>query len=480
MGSSVIPPLPPGFTLDSRPTAPSGGGGVPPLPPGFRLDAPAAVPTAQPSWIDALSARWDAAAPRREGAAKAVAGMLTGVYDLPTDVLNVVSGERRPTAREALAVDPSNPTAPNITPTPDEEGGYTAANVAAFLAPTPAGKGPLAAAALAAAQAGLTARVQGASGSDVAQAAALSAAGPVVAAGARRAAPIVQRAAEVQYGRALNATTRPLKEQSARIVPELLNRQVRGSLETLAETGRTNAAMEGQAISRAYTEASNAGMQSRTAPILKDLDKVKQRFFARSNAGTPIPANPAAIAKVEAIQELVRQFGPTARPDQLWAMRKNIDDIVEAAGGFSGPVTRGTTKAIQREARTAMQRELNKAHPDIVALNAEFSLWKGLEDVATATIKRKEGQSGIVEMGIRGSIGTAGGLLLGDHDPKWAGVGFILGAVTKHPLYRTVSASEKARLAHALSQGNADEASRLLTRALAGFSASDGSPRRTP
>lgn len=35
MGSQVVPPLPPGFTLDGSPAS---GGGLPPLPPGFRLD----------------------------------------------------------------------------------------------------------------------------------------------------------------------------------------------------------------------------------------------------------------------------------------------------------------------------------------------------------------------------------------------------------------------------------------------------------
>lgn len=47
---SVIPPLPPGFTLDQPTTA-----SMPPLPPGFALDQPPAAPTADAEMLDLLS-----------------------------------------------------------------------------------------------------------------------------------------------------------------------------------------------------------------------------------------------------------------------------------------------------------------------------------------------------------------------------------------------------------------------------------------
>jgi hypothetical protein len=104
--------------------------------------------------------------------------MLTGVYDLPRNIYNAVNppernltdvmmgreAQRPMTAREILAADPSNPSAPTIEPTPEEEGGYMAGNMAAFLLPTPAGKGPLLAAGLAGAQTALTTHLQGGTG----------------------------------------------------------------------------------------------------------------------------------------------------------------------------------------------------------------------------------------------------------------------------------------------------------------------------
>lgn len=285
----------------------------------------------------------------------------------------------------------------------------------------------------------------------------------------------LRNAAEVQYGRALNATTKPLKAESRRIVPELLDQRVHGSLERLAERGAGEAAEAGQAIARTYEKASDAGVQSKTAPIIADLEKAKQKFFARSNSGEAINTNPGAVAKLETMQELIGKFGDSARPDQLWLMRKSLDDIIKAGGGFGGELTPGTTKALQREARTAIQKELGKASPDIAVLNKEFSLWKGLENVSKATIERKTGQSGIVEMGIRSGLGGTVGLLAGD-DPTWASVGALIAVATKSPRYRTFSAVNKARLAHALSKGQAQTATSILAKFLGAQATSSGSP----
>jgi hypothetical protein len=284
-------------------------------------------------------------------------------------------------------------------------------------------------------------------------------------------------AAEVQYGRALNATTKPLKAESRKIVPQLLDRNVQGSLGGLAEKGAEASAETGRRIAKTYEKASDAGVKSHTAPIIKDLEAAKQRFFARGDAGQAINTNPGAVAKLEAMQELIGQFGETARPDQLWLMRKSLDDIIKAGGGFGGELTPGTTKALQREARTALQKELNKASPDITKLNAEFSLWKGLENVSKATIERKTGQSGIVEAGLRSGVGGMAGLLVGD-DPAWGSVGALLALATKSPRYRTFSAVNKARLAHALSKGQVATATSILAKLLG--SAATAQPRGEP
>lgn len=364
-----------------------------------------------------------------------------------------------------------------------QRAGFAAEQVGEFLLPGGVMKGAastLGRAGLEALGAGGVAAVQSEGDmGEAGKAAAFGAAGPVVGKAVSAAAGPIRKAAEVQYGRALNATTKGNKRESARIVPELLDRRVRGTLEGLAEKGAEKSASLGKKLEKTYVAASDAGVKTKTAPIIKRLDKVKERFFAKTDAGEAVAVNPAAVAKVEAMQELVGKFADEARPDQIWALRKNIDDIIEGSGGFAGPVTPGTAKSLQRHARTAIQKELNQASPRIEKLNAEFSLWKGLETVSQATIDRKIGQAGIVELGIRSGLGGSLGLLLGG-DSEWGAVGTALGAVTKHPLYRTVSAVEKARLAHALSKGQAQTATSILARISAGLAAGDRSSGRQP
>lgn len=352
---------------------------------------------------------------------------------------------------------------------PGEEAGAKVGAVLPYLAPGGPVKG-LAGAVVQGAKAGLIERAQGGSGVGGAIA---GAAGPLVAKLGEMVAPGIRKLAETQYGRALNATTKPLKAESRKVVPQLLDRQVWGTLPGLAEKGATRSAEAGKALRKAYKGAADAGVKSRTAPVIKALEEAKGRFYAMNDAGEAISTNPVAVAKLEAMQELVGKFGEKVRPDQLWTLRKSIDDIIKAGGGFGAELTPGTTKALQREARMALQKELSKAAPNIEELNAKFSLWKGLENVAKATIDRKTGQAGIVEFGLRTGVGGGLGLLLGGGDPDWGTAGALLGAITKHPLYRTVSAVEKARLAHAMAHSNSASVASVLSRLLAGLNSRD-------
>lgn len=314
-----------------------------------------------------------------------------------------------------------------------------------------------------------------------AMAAATGAAGPPIGAVVAKGAPLLRKMAETQYGRALAATTKPLKAEAQKIVPQLLDRRVRGTLESLAAKGEANSGAIGEQIGKTYEGAAQAGKQTLTDPILSSLEGMKKKYFVQAG-GKALNVNPAAVEKIEAVQNLVQQFGDAAEPDQLWKLRKNMDDIIFNGG----QVSPGTMKALQAQTRTVVQNELSKVSPDLTKLNAEFSLWKGLQKVATATTNRKIGQSGIVEMGLRTSIGGAAGMLLGGDDPKWGAVGGMLGALTKHPLYRTVSAVEKARLASAMSEGGAEMAMSVLTRIAAALEtgasgrSSDQQPTSTP
>ena len=69
----------------------------------------------------------------------------------------------------------------------------------------------------------------------------------------------------------------------------------------------------------------------------------------------------------------------------------------------------------KKEATNSIRRELAQEHPDIAKINAEYSLWKGVDDILAETILRTDGQVGllkhIAEAGM-GSGGMAAGALL--------------------------------------------------------------------
>lgn len=360
--------------------------------------------------------------------------------------------------------------APALAPQPGQKLGYGGEQMLEYVLPGAVtgglapGVGLLGQMGMEALGSGAVAGAQTLDPKQAATAALIGAPGPLIGKAAEAGAPLVRKLAETQYGRALAATTKPLKAEAAKIIPQLLDRRVSGTLESLAEKGATNSDAIGKDISKAYEGATATGKETLTAPILQSLEDMKGKYFVKAG-GKPLNVNPAAVNKISAVQDLVQQFGDAAEPDQLWALRKNMDDIIYSGG----EVSPGTMKALQAQTRTVVQKELSKASPDIPKLNADFSLWKGLQKVASATMNRKMGQSGIVEMGLRTSIGGAAGVLLGGDDPKWGAVGAALGALTKHPLYRTVSAVEKARLASAMASGSAPMAMSVLTRLAAGL-----------
>lgn len=474
MGSSpVVPPPPPGFTLIPE------GGSIPPPPPGFTIiGASPAPPPAPPAASPTLAERWAGAAPRREGALKSILNMLAGVYDIgnmgPRDLApglfpepqrnltDLMLGREaqappaRLTAREILQADPSNPSAPNITPTPDEMGGYTAANIAAFLAPTPAGKFALPAAAL---QTGLLTGAQGGTAREVATSAATAGLLPPVI---NRAAGALARGAVTQYERALGATREGTKAAAARIAPEMIERGVTGSIPKLAAKGAEEANQVGGQIRAAYDAATQQGVMVSTAPALRNLDKLRSRYVTTGQGGAQVVTNPQAVQRIDSVRDMLQQIGPQATPNQLWQVRQNLDEIV--GGAFDVPAARQTAKEIAKAARAGLQSELDKADPAIRVLNREFGIWKDLEKVAGATERRRTSQEAPLSMLLSGLAG-AGTSFANSGDYSDAALTGLAGAAAmraaKTPLVRTNLAVGMNQTAGAM-EASANPIARLL------------------
>ena len=66
----------------------------------------------------------------------------------------------------------------------------------------------------------------------------------------------------------------------------------------------------------------------------------------------------------------------------------------------------------KREATNSIRRELARDHPSIAKVNAEYSLWKSVDEILQETILRTEGQAGLLKH-ISGAGFGAGGLATG-------------------------------------------------------------------
>jgi hypothetical protein len=197
---------------------------------------------------------------------------------------------------------------------------------------------------------------------------------------------------------------------------------------------------------------------------LEDL-KVAKEFVV---AGKVV--NPTAVKKIDELKAVVEQFGPKVPPDVLWKVRKSFDDIV--GGGFGQELTRGTAKAITRDARTALQKELTKADPNVETLSAVYGLYEGLRKVASATLKRETGQKKTIEIAANVGFGALAGQGDVEDSATWAAVAYI----TRTPRWRTMSAVQKYRLADLLARRDTQGVLSLIGRLGAGLASTSSRP----
>lgn len=528
MGSFTLPP---GWSTTPPSAAPPVAGGGFTLPPGWSTSPPTTIPPEPPGPLGSgsLSERWAAAAPRRDaalgGITKSLLSTLVGVYDLPGQVADFVSPpqrsltdlmldrqpRRRMTAREALAADPSNPSAPNITPTEAEQPIYTGANIAQFLAPTPAGKGPAATYALEAGLSALLTGLQGGTAEETAQAGVVSgAARPLLGLLGRGVVAAVGKAGDKGkalqqflaermkesalhgYKEVLKPATRENKAITQRIAPEMIDRGVTGLTRErmLADAAKKVERFGGEVD--AAIDALPKEAVIRTRPILDHMAEAKAAFKTGEETVTrqvpsgvldqtgkpimrevseqvPIYADAKAVRTIDGLAKIVARHGDSMTPDQIIKLRRIFDDQIAQAKGFHGKTLReGSEIEAKRELAGAIRGELAKQFPDLAKVNREFSFWSNVEKVLGETVERTASQSKpLGETVVKGAL--AGGAVAGGAEMVVpAATAGLLWRATQSTAWRTHSAVYKTKVANALSSGNWDEVARLLNQVAAG------------
>jgi hypothetical protein len=309
---------------------------------------------------------------------------------------------------------------------------------------------------------------------------------PAVGAVAGAVVPALKESAAKQVVQALGPTKERFKAMAERITPEILKRGLRGSREALQSQAAEAASVAGDKIDDAIQQFGSR--QVGTKPLVDALETAKSAFQTLGPNGAPIVFEPRAVNQLSGLQKIVSGFGPDIRVDQLVAVRRAWDKVVDQAGGFAHraqgaigmPLKDASEAATKREATTAIRKLLDTEVPELSVLNKEFSFWKSLDDVMTQTMKRTQPQGpGLLKTGAETVGQIVGGVVGSTHGPAGAVGGAVaLGKVSKmatmvfnSPRWKLASAQAKDALADAIVS---DDAGRIAT-ALGRIAAVQGS-----
>lgn len=307
-----------------------------------------------------------------------------------------------------------------------------------------------------------------AQGGDPRVGAALGAVGPMIGAGVEAAAPGLKTAAEKKVVQALGPTKERFKAIAERLAPNILQRGLGGSREALQAQAASTLETVGDQLDTALQQYGSQTLS--TQPILNALETAKDAFrttVQRPTGPATVVFEPRSLRQLEGLQSIITDLGPDARVDQLVAVRRAWDRVVDQAGGYAQraggaigiPLKEQSEAWAKREGAGAIRQLLNDEVPDLAAINKEWGFWKNLDDVLTQTLKRTQPQGPGVGRLLAESAGGVAGTMLGAP----AGVvpalstGYALGKVLSlakgavtSPRWRLVDAGLRDQLADAI------------------------------
>lgn len=454
--SNSVPPPPPGYTLDS----------VPPPPAGYALDSPqvagAQAALSQPPTESEFLGFLKEFFPKiGKGAIKSLAqtAVNSPVGPLAMGIPATPAGEQAPQLKQL--VQPQG-AAEHIGAALEQAGEMTAAGgplrsvATGALTRLPFLGRYMAPGARVAAESINAASNASAHNQDPNAAALAGGIGQGIAEGAPYLVPFLRKSAEEQYSKILNPTTQRNKNITQDVVPQLLDKNVVSTEGGLLKKATKHVGELGQDINTAVSNVPSS-VRPQTQNVVNSLEKYKQQYIVNG-----VPVNQGAVSAASDLQDMVKSLGPDVSYQSLNRVRQILDSSVSKAGGYTGKsLAEGSIIDAQREAANAIRRELASQSPDIAKINAEFHLWRGVQDVMQATIERRTGQAGGLIHNLLPWMAGAAGLAHGGMTPH-GGLESIAAASLmlavdnglRSGVIRSLSAVGKSRLADLISSGN--------------------------
>lgn len=305
---------------------------------------------------------------------------------------------------------------------------------------------------------------------------------------ATRAGQALKESAEKRIAQALGAHKERFKAIAEKRAPEILKRGLGGSRSQLLKEAAEQSSEAGKAVDAVLKEHGATPLS--TASIVDALETAKQPFLAQrpmtvteayragvlknakatgdGNVATTTVLDPRPVEQLQKLQDTVRALGDDATVDQIVAVRRVWDKVVEQAGGFAHragsdfglPLAEKTEAWAKREATKAIRRTLEKEVPDLAAVNKEFAFWKDLKSVLTATEAREQAKNNVIPKIIASGVGVTSGVASGDTMEERIGNAALYGFLGPKVLAGLQSARWKfidARLRNALAEALATQ-----------------------
>ncbi len=275
----------------------------------------------------------------------------------------------------------------------------------------------------------------------------------------------LEKSAEKSITEALAPTKEVTKIQTQKIVPELRKRKIIAfSQEGLSQQIKKNLQESGQRFDEAISKIPPE-TQVKIKPIIDALENTKSQFLIK---GTDKIAEPQAFKAANDLQEIVASLGNTASFESLRSLRQIWDSTVAKSKGFQKQLADIDKLDIKKDGTNAIRRELAKDFPSLDKVNAEFSLWKNADDVISETLKRTTGQR--VPLGQR--FAQVGGGAVG-FTKFGITEGIIFAVAAKNAIklfsstaWKTISATQKQKLAEFLTNGKVADFNKLIRNLL--------------
>lgn len=251
------------------------------------------------------------------------------------------------------------------------------------------------------------------------------------------------------FTEALAPTTKVTKKEAEKVVPGLIDKGVKGSLQKI-ETRATKELTETGAKIDEIIEALPEGSKIKVKPVVDSITDWQQGYIVQGKV-----INDKAVKLGDDLKQVFTQFGDIVDTKNMRQIRQILDEEIAMGKGFTADVITKIDTKVKYEATKAIREELAKEVPGLDALNKEYTFWKSVEDVVGATLERTKGQSGRLREGagalLGGISGAKGGVetaLIG------AAIGKIMTKVINSPTWKTTSAGVRNEIADALVSGN--------------------------